>query len=241
MDDFPRQQLGEIIAQYGPTITEDRRRLENLLSDLCGEYRREINVLISALNERVPQELLSAPEQTLLPVLIAQLSRRLQDDLGLTDEAARWAVESWAMALGIDVPQLPTRSNQLQTGFIIPLPSNFAMQLRKITQPYIDQVRLAWLLMFDARVPIAKKLIPIVALVYLLSPISFFTALVPLVGPLADLTVFLSALVLFNMWAPAEVVKEHKARLHRSLSETRRERQKAPKPDRNGDDSSTEP
>jgi hypothetical protein len=34
-------------------------------------------------------------------VFLARLTKKLQDNLGLTEEAARWAVESWALALGV--------------------------------------------------------------------------------------------------------------------------------------------
>lgn len=34
-------------------------------------------------------------------MLVSQLAKRLQDHLSVTEEAARWAVESWALALGV--------------------------------------------------------------------------------------------------------------------------------------------
>lgn len=222
MDNFPRQKLCEIITQYGKTIYEDRQRLENLLCDMCGEYRREINVLISALKERVPEDLLSAPEGVPLSVLLVQLSRRLQDNLGVTDEAARWAVESWAVCLGFAVPSFPAKTTPPIATFTITLPTtNFTAQLSKITRPYIDQIRLAWALMVDARMPIVRKLIPILGLAYLVSPVSLFVGLVPLIGPLADLAVFMLALVLFISSAPADLVTEHKKRIHTAGSETK--------------------
>ncbi|MCJ7529544.1 MAG: hypothetical protein MUO64_00760 [Anaerolineales bacterium] len=58
MDDFPRQKLYEIISQYGCEVLNDPRRLGGLLRDYCSSYKREINVLVAALKERVPFELL---------------------------------------------------------------------------------------------------------------------------------------------------------------------------------------
>lgn len=101
MDDLPRQKLGEIISRYGQAIGDDPRKCEGLLKDLCGEYRREIFVLVSALKERVAAELLAMPGGLPREVTLARLIRRLHDNLGLTEEVARWAVESWAMALGV--------------------------------------------------------------------------------------------------------------------------------------------
>ena len=53
MHDQPRQQLIEIVARYGLTVIDDPRRCKGLLLDLCGEHRREVNVLIMAQEERV--------------------------------------------------------------------------------------------------------------------------------------------------------------------------------------------
>jgi hypothetical protein len=101
MDDLPRQKLSELIATYGRSVCDDSRRCEALLRDLCGEHRRELNVLVSALRERIPAELLSMSAATPREVVLARLTKRLQDDLALADNAARWAVESWAVALGV--------------------------------------------------------------------------------------------------------------------------------------------
>ena len=101
MNNVPRQMLRLIINKYGHDLCGDKRRCEGLLKDLCGEYRREINVLTSALEERVPLDLLASGNSMPHELLLAKLTKRLEDNLGLTDEASRWAVNSWALALGI--------------------------------------------------------------------------------------------------------------------------------------------
>lgn len=100
MNDLPRQKLREIVARHGPSIADDPRRCEALLRDHLGAHRREANVLASALEERVPQDIIAAPAGTPRAVLVARLTRRLADNLALDEEAARWAVGSWALALG---------------------------------------------------------------------------------------------------------------------------------------------
>jgi hypothetical protein len=72
-----------------------------LLRDFCGQYRQEVSVLVSALKERVTADLLTSRNSMPSAILLARLTKRLQDDLGLTQEAARWAVESWGLALGV--------------------------------------------------------------------------------------------------------------------------------------------
>lgn len=99
MTDLPREKLGELIATYGQTLCDDPRRCEALLRDLCAANRREIHVLVSALRERVAADLLAASEGVPREVLRARLTQRLQDNLGLAEEIARWTVDSWALAL----------------------------------------------------------------------------------------------------------------------------------------------
>ena len=101
MNNAPRDTLRRIIAKYGKDLCSDARRCEGLLKDLCGEYRREINVLTSALEERVPLDLLASGKTMPRELLLTKLAGRLEDNLGLTKEASHWAVDSWALALGV--------------------------------------------------------------------------------------------------------------------------------------------
>jgi hypothetical protein len=101
MNDAPRQTLRELIARHGPGLCGDPRRCEGLLRDLCGEHRREINILVGALRERVPLDLLAAGKSLPTHLLLTRLAKRLEDQLALTEAASRWAVDSWALALGI--------------------------------------------------------------------------------------------------------------------------------------------
>lgn len=101
MNNVPRETLRRILAKYGREICGDARRCEGLLNDLCGFYRREINVLVNAVEERVPLDLLAASGSMPRELLLNKLEKRLEDQLGLTGEAARWAVESWALALDV--------------------------------------------------------------------------------------------------------------------------------------------
>jgi len=96
-----RQTLRQIVATHGPDVRQDPRRCEALLRDLCPAEKREINLLLTALRERVPDDLLAAPPGQPAAVLVARLGKRLVDTLGLADESARWAVGSWALALGV--------------------------------------------------------------------------------------------------------------------------------------------
>jgi formylglycine-generating enzyme required for sulfatase activity len=101
MSPQPRQQLVELVARYGRELAEDPRRCEALLRDYCSEYKREITLLVSAARERVAAELWAGRDSVPAATLLARLTRRLYDNLGIAEGFARWAVESWALALGV--------------------------------------------------------------------------------------------------------------------------------------------
>ncbi|HZI17069.1 MAG TPA: hypothetical protein VEY09_00595 [Pyrinomonadaceae bacterium] len=90
-----------MIVRHGPGLCSDARRCEGLLRDLCGGHRREINILVGALRERVPLDLLAGRNSVPAGLLLTRLAKRLEENLALTEEASRWAVGSWALALGI--------------------------------------------------------------------------------------------------------------------------------------------
>jgi len=101
MNDLPRHTLSRVIAEHGRGICDSPKRVEALLRDLCGLHRREINIIIGALEERVAADLIAAVSSVPREMLLARLAARLRDNLAYTPEAARWGVETWAVALGI--------------------------------------------------------------------------------------------------------------------------------------------
>ena len=92
--DVPRQKLVELLQTHGLDILEDTERCRSWLRYSCPEHKREVNVLLCALDQRVPQDLVG-------PVSEQSLVRRLVDDFALVEEAARWAVNCWAEAVSI--------------------------------------------------------------------------------------------------------------------------------------------
>ncbi len=101
MNNLPRQMLRQILAKYGKEICSDARRCQGLLNDLCGSHRREVNVLVNAIEERIPLDLLAGASSMPPELLLSRLEKRFEEQTGLTAEAAQWAVESWALALGV--------------------------------------------------------------------------------------------------------------------------------------------
>jgi len=101
MNEQPRQKLREIVARHGHSIAYDARRCEGLLRDYAGQHRREVSVLVSALEEQVPQDLLAPSAGTPRAVLLKRLARRLSDNRAISEPAAAWSVNAWAFALGL--------------------------------------------------------------------------------------------------------------------------------------------
>lgn len=101
MNDIPRQTLKQIVRQYGPQVCDNPRRCEALLRDLCGEHRREIFVLVSALEHDVVDDLRTLTAQLPFSVILPRLAAELHETTALSEEAARWAIAVWAEALGL--------------------------------------------------------------------------------------------------------------------------------------------
>ena len=101
MNELPRKKLRQIIGQYGVSVCDNPLCLEGLLKDLCGGYRREVFVLTCALKEKIVSSLLASKNGVPIGILLNQCITRLKDGCALSEDAARWAVDSWALALGV--------------------------------------------------------------------------------------------------------------------------------------------
>jgi len=91
--------LASFIDTYGTSVALDPLRCEGLLRDTCPQSHQEIFVLVNAVRQQVPADLLS-PRHTLPESLFRTfLIKRLRDELAFSLEAAEWAVDTWAAAL----------------------------------------------------------------------------------------------------------------------------------------------
>src|SRR5918998_4664425 len=99
MNELVRQKLREIVLKHGKPLLSDPRLCESLLKDYCGQYKKEIFVLVCAVREQVAADLLTSEDSVPREILHTLLVKRLQNNLALTEDASRWAVESWSLAL----------------------------------------------------------------------------------------------------------------------------------------------
>ncbi|HEX5270958.1 MAG TPA: hypothetical protein VFW33_10740, partial [Gemmataceae bacterium] len=95
-----RQKLCDIVAAHGTTVADDPARCGELLRQAAPEDGAGVEALLGALKAHVPARLALLTEPLAMAPVTSGLVRRLVDEQGLSEEAARWAVESWAVALG---------------------------------------------------------------------------------------------------------------------------------------------
>lgn len=97
----PRHELARLVGTEGLTLCADPARVERLLRT---DWQRAVALLVAAQRFGVPQELLRAVETGEVAERITYLVGQLVHVQGLAESDARWAVESWGMAVGVLAP-----------------------------------------------------------------------------------------------------------------------------------------
>jgi uncharacterized membrane protein YkvA (DUF1232 family) len=69
--------------------------------------------------------------------------------------------------------------------------------------------------MRDPRVPIYIKAIPLLPIIYLLSPLDFIPDVIPVIGQLDDITLLVLGMRFMESVAPQELVQEHRLAIER--------------------------
>ena len=78
---------------------------------------------------------------------------------------------------------------------------------------FFRQFQLAWRLILDPRISLITKVIPLLSVVYLLSPLDFIPDITLGLGQLDDLAFILIGLRLFIDVCPPTIVEEHRTAL----------------------------
>ncbi len=76
-----------------------------------------------------------------------------------------------------------------------------------------NSFRIAWKLLWDSRVPFSAKVVPIVTVLYILSPIDLVPDVVPVLGQLDDLAILLLGIRLFIAVSPKDIVERIRAEM----------------------------
>ncbi|MFL5342626.1 MAG: hypothetical protein ACJ8F7_21035 [Gemmataceae bacterium] len=100
MNDLAREALGRVIRNYGPAICHTPRSCELFVRQECGAYPQESQLLVEALRQGVPAELLGYSPDQHWPKLAESLQARLHARAKIGATEGTWAVETWARVLG---------------------------------------------------------------------------------------------------------------------------------------------
>ena len=73
----------------------------------------------------------------------------------------------------------------------------------------IAELRLTWRLMREPRVPLFAKVLPALAVLYVLSPLDFIPDVLPVLGQIDDLGILILSVKLFLRLCPASVATFH--------------------------------
>ncbi len=77
----------------------------------------------------------------------------------------------------------------------------------------LNSFRIAWRLMWDSRVPFSAKLVPILTILYILSPIDIVPDVLVGLGQLDDLAILLLGTQLFIAVSPKDIVDRIRAEI----------------------------
>jgi hypothetical protein len=94
-----RQAVVELVRTR-PGLVEDADLLDGYLRDVCPSQPAEVAVVVVAARGGVPEELVHASEGHHVEAMAARLASRLNAEAGIDQVLARWAVDTWAIALG---------------------------------------------------------------------------------------------------------------------------------------------
>ena len=99
----PQDALRQLVKQDRARSLDDPAWVRAMLSDWCPEpeHRRQVNLLVLACREGVGRDLAGNVGRAIDGFAIARLVSRLVDGHATADEHARWAVGTWALALGV--------------------------------------------------------------------------------------------------------------------------------------------
>ena len=89
--------LCQLLTDWGPALINEPARMDALIADFCGQLSRERFLLLHALREQAPAEILVQQQDD--AGRVQWLSQRLQSRYGFTVGASNWAIEGWSLAL----------------------------------------------------------------------------------------------------------------------------------------------
>jgi len=96
-----REVLIQIVEEKGREVFSRSDELERLLTDLCHDKKRELSAIFPAIRAGLSKELCEACELKPIDLAIENVSDILLKEHALSSEAALWAIDSIAIAIGL--------------------------------------------------------------------------------------------------------------------------------------------
>ena len=109
MNDPLAQQLLQAVTAYGPSLLEDRARVEQVLAGSTAESPGKVKALLLLLDKKAVSFLANWAKETkadkgTYEQIRQKMSAKFEQANLLTVAAASWALDAWAVALGIIRP-----------------------------------------------------------------------------------------------------------------------------------------
>jgi F-box protein 11 len=101
MNQQVRQKLIALFEKDNQELLANYRKLSGLLFDHCPIDRKEIRAILTAFEEHIPEELIKGRNEPSKEMMVTRLTQKLLEASPMSDEAARWVVETWALALKV--------------------------------------------------------------------------------------------------------------------------------------------
>lgn len=99
MNDQARQHLRSVLKQYGSSVCNTPRSFEMMLRSGCMDCPNEIKALMLVLERGIVTDLTKMHEIESWEAVSTPMVNQLTEQAGMNAEDARWAVDSWGMAL----------------------------------------------------------------------------------------------------------------------------------------------
>ena len=104
MNDLPVKKLTSLTKHFGLDLLNDFARCDELLADFCSDFRLEANLLFFALREGCAKKLLETSSNGAVPSIVnTELIRLLQNDTGITETNAAWAIQGISAVLELTI------------------------------------------------------------------------------------------------------------------------------------------
>jgi len=137
--DTTRNNLIEIISKYSQIILEDPKKLKNLLLDLNrGVEKKEVNIICSSLDEMIPFDLLKSKDYLPYDIMAEQSMRRLQNSYGVTEDLARWTVDTWAISLHVITEKSNIQLIHKPATVSVPYPQHQTGTTQSVSRPLAE-------------------------------------------------------------------------------------------------------